>query len=115
MPTTALTGTTAPTRYSQTGVAMTMAAADVANGNHIATRANILLLAHNTSTSATNSVTITSVADPVLGRTGNVTAQALAIGEVRSFLLTANGWSNTSDQYVCSASNAAIEFGWMNC
>lgn len=114
MPTTALAQTTNPDplRYSTTGTAATLTAADVANGNHIASAKNILVLAHNTDGAATHSVTITSAADANLGRTGSVTAQALAIDEVRYFFLTADGWTDTNDQYLISSDHANVKIGW---
>ena len=111
MATAPVTETTTPTRYSQTGAAVTMTAADVANGNHIDSSRNVMVIANNTGASP-YTVTITSVADNVTGRTGDVAAQSLAADEIRIFLLTASGWSDASDQYLVSASNAAVKFGW---
>lgn len=110
MATTNLTKTTSPGFWSQTGTALTMAAADTSNNNHIVAAGDCILVAHNTGGQA-YTVTITSVADPVTGRTGNVSAQSLAAGEIRIFRLTNNGWANSSGQIVVSANNAAIKFG----
>lgn len=112
MATTALAGTTAPGVYSQTGAPMTMTAADVANGNHIVSTKKVLIVCENTDGSTAYTVTITSVADTITGRTGSVSAQSLAAGEIRTFLLTSNGWSS-NDQYLISANNASIKIGWM--
>lgn len=111
MATTNLTKTTAPSHWSQTGTALTMAAADTGNNNHILAAGDCILVAHNTHGSNAYTVTITSVADPMTGRTGNVSAQSLAAGEIRIFRLTNNGWANSSGQIVVSANNAAIKFG----
>lgn len=110
MATTNLTKTTSPGFWSQTGTALTMATADTSNNNHIVAAGDCILVAHNTGGQA-YTVTITSVADPVTGRTGNVNAQSLAAGEIRIFRLTNNGWANSSGQIVVSANNAAVKFG----
>ena len=112
MPTTVIAATTKPGKYSTSGAAMTMAAADVANGNHIATSKDIILVAHNTHASTTYNVTVTSSADPIYGRTGNAAA-AVPAGDVQLFTLTAAGWTDSNDQYLVSADNAAIEFGYL--
>ena len=113
MPTTALSGTTAPSRYSTTGTVLTLTAADTTNGNHIAANGQpICIVAQNTSTNTAYTVTITSVAANLSARTGDVSAQSLAAEEIRMFRLAADGWANTSNQYVLSANNAAVELGW---
>lgn len=104
--------TTTGQRFSTTGGALTMTAADVANGNHIDTTANVTVIAHNTGGSA-YTVTVTSAAESASGRTGDVSAQSLAAGEIRAILLQSNGWSDSNGQYLISASNAAVEFGVM--
>jgi hypothetical protein len=112
MPTTELTGTTKPGNYSTTGAEMTMTAADVANGNHIDSSQNVLIVAHNTGGSA-YTVTITSSADSVTGRTGDVSGQSLAADEIRTFFLVSDGWTDSNGQYLISANNAAVELGWI--
>ena len=107
---TALTRTTAPGKFSQTGVVLTMTAADVANGNSIAGAVDLLIVCHNTGASQ-RTVTITSVADPRTGRTGNVAAQALAAGEYRIFRLGNLGWANSSRLIIISANNAEVKIG----
>ena len=52
MPRTALTKTTAPGGYASAGVAVTMTAADVANGNSFTAEANDLVIAQNTGAGA---------------------------------------------------------------
>jgi len=107
---TALTRTTAPDKFSQTGVALTMTAADVANGNSIAGATDLLVIAHNTGGSP-YTVTITSQADPRTGRTGDVSAQSLAPDEYRVFRLSNLGWANSSRLIIIAASNAAVKIG----
>lgn len=107
---TALTKTTAPGKFSQTGTILTMAAADVGNGNKLAGGGDILILAHNTGAS-TRTVTITSVADPVTGRTGSVTAQNILAGEYRIFRLSSFGWANSAGEIIIAANHAEVKFG----
>jgi len=113
MPTTAIAVQSMPSPWSQTGTALTMTAADVANGNHFVLTNTTIVTAQNTGGSA-YTVTIDSIADAKYGRSGSVTAQSLAAGEIRSFRIVADGWANTSTGYVTlSASNAAVKFGLM--
>jgi hypothetical protein len=110
MPTVALTSTAGPHPYSTTGKAVTMAAADVANGNHIVATASQLVIAHNTGASS-RTVTITSVALPTYARVGDVSAVSLAAGEIRVFKLPDVGWKNTDGKILISANNAEVKFG----
>lgn len=109
MPRTALTTTAAPSKWSTTGVALTQAAADVGNGNQFTSSGNDLLIVQNTGGSP-YTVTISSVPD-ALGRTGDVTTQSLAAGEIRVFWLPALGWQQADGKIYVSASNAAVKFG----
>lgn len=72
-----LTKTTAPGRYSTTGAAVTMAAADIVDKNQFVASGNDVIIAHNTG-AAPATVTITSAADPY-GRTGDVEAVGLGL------------------------------------
>lgn len=115
MPTTEIVKTAAPAEtydklHSTTGDEVTMAAADVANGNHIASSGDLLLLAHNTSGSSAT-ITITSQPDPRFGRSGDVSAQTIAAGEIRRFRLTSTGWANTDGNIEISCSAVGIELG----
>lgn len=100
-------------KWSTTGVAVTMAAADTVNNNYLTAKTHFLLIAHNTGGSP-YTITIPSKAFPPSNRTGNVTAQSLAAGEIRVFELTIQGWGDTANSnklagIVCS--NAAIKLG----
>lgn len=111
MPTTAITLNTAPGRYSTTGLnPLVFTAADVANGNHLDTSKNITLLAWNTHASTSYTVTVTSSATAGSGRTGDVSAVTVVAGDIALFRFQADGWTDSNDQYVLSASNAAVEF-----
>lgn len=112
MATVAITKTTIPDFYSQTGAALTMAAGDASNFNHIVADGEGLLVAQNTG-AGSRTITITSVADPGNGRTGNVAAQALAAGEIRVFHLRPRGWANSSGQIVVTVSHAEVKLGFV--
>lgn len=106
---TLLTKTTGPGRYSTTGAAVTMVAADTANKNRFVATGNDIIIAHNTGdTPAT--VTINSAPDPY-GRTGDVAAQSLAAGEIRVFYPALLGWVQPSGHIHLEASAADVKFG----
>ena len=112
MPTTALTATTTPSGYSETGQAITFTAADVANGNHIDSADNIFVVARNVHVSTAYTVTITSQPDSTTGRTGDVDAVSVAAGTATLFQLQSDGWSDSNSQYLINANNTSIEFAW---
>lgn len=114
MAATTLTPIAAPGLFSQTGTAITMTAADVSNGNDFVASGTQLIIAQNTDGASARTVTITSVADPVTGRTGNVAAQSLAVSEIRIFMVQPRGWADSNGKINLSASNAAIKFGIIN-
>lgn len=107
---TALVLTPAPGFFSQTGVAVTIGAGDTGNNNSIAVTSDSLLIAHNTNVAA-QSLTITSVADPKFGRTGDVNVPILAADEIRIFRLTKIGWANASGLVIVTPSSTDIKFG----
>jgi hypothetical protein len=110
MAATALTKSVAGGGYAAAGVVLTMTAADVANGNKFTASGNDLIVVENTG-GAPYTFTITSTADS-LGRTGHITAQAIAAGA--SYIvgpLPLAGWVQTDGTILCSASNAAVKFG----
>ncbi len=79
--------------WSQVGVAVTMTASAGAGGDTFAASGDMILIAWN-SGATPRTITITSQPDPATGRSGDVTAQALAAGEFRAFRLLPLGWSN---------------------
>jgi hypothetical protein len=107
---TTLTKKTSPGFWSLVGVVVTMTAADVANKNQFVAGGDDLLIVQNTG-AAPNTVTITSVADPKTGRTGDVTALSLAADEVRVFRLSALGWKQADGYVYLEASSAEVKFG----
>lgn len=107
---TLLTATTAPGKFSQTGTVLTMNAGDVGNGNYAAGATDILVVVHNTD-AGSQTITITSSAHPMTGRTGDVSAQSLAAGEYRVFRLGNLGWANSNRQIIFAASSANVKIG----
>lgn len=110
-----LTKTTALGKWGNYAVAnaadLTMAAANVSDKNQFVASGNDLVVAHNTGGSA-YTVTITSVADPVTGRTGDVTTYSVGAGEYAVFgPFSQRGWSQSTGYIYLEASNAAILFG----
>lgn len=110
MAATALTKSSAGGGYASAGVALTMAAADVANGNKFTASGSDLIVIENTGAS-TYTFTITSVAD-AFGRTGHITTENITAGQTKIVgPLPLAGWAQTDGTIHCSASNAAVKFG----
>lgn len=112
MATTSIATQTLSSGYSTTGDSITWTAADVANGNHFtwSGAGKVIVLARNVHATTTYTVTITSVAHSVTGRTGSVSAVNVAAGAQTAFPLVSDGWKNSSDQVALSANNANIQF-----
>jgi hypothetical protein len=111
MPRTTITKTSVPGLWSQTGSALTKAAADVANGNQVEASGKGLLIAWNSGASPYY-ITINSAPDPLTGREGDVTQQDLAADEIRVFHLIPAGWS-VGGYYEIDCENAAIYLGFL--
>lgn len=110
MAATALTKSSAGGGYASAGVAVTMTAADVANGNKFTASGSDLIIIENTGAS-TYTFTITSTADS-LGRTGHITTENIVAGATKMVgPLPLAGWVQTDGTILCSASNAAVKFG----
>jgi hypothetical protein len=106
---TTLTKTTAPGAYAAAGGAVTMTAADVANGNRFVPSGKDLIIAHNTGV-AERHVTVTSVVDE-MNRLGTIAAEAIAAGAIRIYgPLPVDGWAS-GGYILCSADNAEVKFG----
>lgn len=95
--------------YSTTGTTLAPQAADASNGNYVAGTTDVFILAIN-SGGATHDVTITSVADPTYGRTGDATKN-MGAGTYQVFRLTPSGWKDTNDRYNFSADHSDVKFG----
>lgn len=116
MPTTAITAQAAPSAWATAAQAITWTAADVANGNHIAIPSNgstkWILLARNVHAVTTYTVTVTSTADSLFGRTGDCGPTNITAGNQVFIQLTSDGWKNASDQIAFSANNASVQFAF---
>jgi hypothetical protein len=95
--------------WSQVGIAVTMTPSAGGGGDSFVASGDMILIARN-SGAVERTITITSVADPVTGRMGNVTAQALAAGEIRAFRLLPVGWSNAGSIAIAT-SHAEVIIG----
>lgn len=106
----ALTKTIAPGNNASAGVALTLAAANVADKNQVTLGSNDLVVAQNTGATQ-HTVTISSVADD-MGRTGDVAAEAIAAGAVRVFgPFRGPGWRQADGCLYLEANDAEVKFG----
>lgn len=106
-----LTKTTAPGGYAAAATLLTETAANISDLNQFRASGSDLLIVHNTSTDTPYTFTITSAADPY-GRSGTITAQAIAQGTIYVFgPMAPLGWVQSDGYVYCAASNAAVKFG----
>ena len=110
---TTLVKTIAPGAYAGAGIAVTLAAADVANGNRFVASGRDLLIAYQSGTTLRN-ITINSVADPY-GRTGDITGDDLPAdaNSIRVYgPFPCLGWKQVGSTYIhLEADNAEALFG----
>lgn len=110
---TTLVKTIAPGAYAGAGIAVTTAAADVANKNRFVSTGKELVVAFQGGTTLRN-ITINSVADPY-GRTGDITGDDLPAdaGSIRIYgPFPCLGWRQVGSQYIhLEADNAEVFFG----
>lgn len=87
-----------------------MTAVDVANGNSCTFTGNEVLVVTNTDSTNPYTVTVTSVADAVLGRTADIATYSLAHGVI-SWIgpLPTTGFQQASGKLYFTGSNAAIK------
>lgn len=110
MPRTTLTTSAALGSYNHAGVALTMTAADVANGNQFVASGKDLLVIHNSGASS-RTFTVTSVAD-AYGRTKDITTEAILAGVYKIVgPLELMGWQQTDGKIYLTADNAEVKFG----
>jgi len=89
---------------------LTQAAADIVNQNAIPHTGKEIILAKNSSGGALT-VTITSIADSVQGRTGDITAASLAASELALFgPYPVDGWRQADNRLYLQASGVGILF-----
>ncbi len=97
--------------YTAGAADVTMAAADVSNKNRFVPSGKDVVIAHNTHATDAATVTISSVADPVFGRTGDIATYSLAAGDIAVFgPFRREGWQQSGYIYL-EASAADIYFG----
>lgn len=88
-----------------------LTAADATNKQQAQITGREMILAYNSSPDTAYTITINSVADSDLGRTGDITAYSLGFGEFALFgLVPIKGWAQTNGKLYFEASNAAIKF-----
>lgn len=110
---TALTPVAALGQWSQTGVAVTMAAVDNTNGNKFLSKTDQIVLVQNTSGGALT-YGMTSQPLGVSARIGNV-SQSLAAGEIRAFRVTSEGWTDANGYtLIPTGLNASLKVGIIN-
>lgn len=108
---TVLTKTTAPSPYATAGTAVTFTAADTTNQNRFILTGRQIIIARNTGAS-TRTVTITSIADPIFGRSGTISAENITAGQVKVYGagLATDGWLQTDGYLYLEANHAEVEF-----
>jgi len=106
MPRTILAANTVVGGYPTAGVTITATAADTANQNRTLHTGKEIIIARNSGAS-TRTVTITSLADSQQGRTGNIAAENILAGVIKTFgPFALDGWKQT-DGYIYFESNHA--------
>lgn len=106
---TALPITSLPANYAASPQALAWTAADNVNGNSIVLTGREILLVQNTD-AASQTVTINSAAD-AYGRTGDITAFAMAAGSFYAFQkFPTSGWEQTDGTLHLTASAATVKF-----
>lgn len=112
MPTTLLVSTPKTGSYATALSEITMAAADVGNGNHFKATNNDILIAWN-SGAGSHAITLTSQLSNK-NRLGTITDQSIGADEIFMFgPLFVDGWQ-TGGVIEVSADNAEVKFGIIN-
>lgn len=97
--------------YSANAADLTMAAADAVNYNQFVASNNDLVIAYNSGAGAVT-LTISSVADPKYGRTGDISAYSIGVGEYAVFGPMKNaGWKQSDGYIYLTASSADLYLG----
>jgi hypothetical protein len=97
--------------YSANEADLTMQTADTGNYEKVTFTGAEMIIAHNTHGTTTATVTVESVADDELGRTGDI-AYALAAGEYAVFgPFGLNGWRQSSGVLHFKSSLDDVKFG----
>lgn len=108
---TLLPTTPAATPNPSAGVALTLTAGDVANGNAIPWTGKEIIVIQNSHASTTYTFTVTSAPD-ASGRLGDITSENIVAGAVKTIGPLADiGWRQTDGQIYISVNNAAVKIG----
>lgn len=92
-------------------VALTQTAADATNKNQLVLTGREIVIARNIDAGSTRTITVTSVADPLDNRTGNITTQNIAAGALMMIgPLAPEGWRQTDGYLYIEASHADVKF-----
>lgn len=109
--------TTPPASYPTLPLAansadVTLAAADVSNGNQIAwaQSGRMVVLVQHSGAGAAHTVTITSAPD-AYNRTGDITSYSLAAGELAAFVLNRAGWMQADGYLYLAGDSAEVKIG----
>jgi hypothetical protein len=110
MPRQSLSKSSAPGPYPTAALAVTMTAADVANGSQFPLTGRELVLIQNTGASS-RTYTVSSVADPY-GRSADITTASIAAGAILVLgPLALSGWQQADGALYLSASHAEVKIG----
>lgn len=89
---------------------MTFTAANTTDKEQYAISDGDVILVWNTSADTAYTYTITSVADPTYGRTGDITANSIAFGTIEALRVGLEGWRQTDGKVYLEANNTAVKF-----
>lgn len=105
-----LTKTTVPGPNPSAGAVVTMTAANTSDKEQYTIADGDVIVVQNTSADTSYTYTVTSVADPY-GRTGDITANAIAAGAIEVLRVGIEGWKQTNGYVYLEANNTAVKFG----
>lgn len=107
---TELSVTNVPSGWATSGVAGNFQAADTSNGNKFPATGQEILLAHNTDTSS-HTVDVTSTGTGDTGRTGDISSDSIAAGEIRVYQeFPTDGWKQSDGTIYVDADATSVEF-----
>jgi hypothetical protein len=107
-----LTKTAYSGKYPAAAVTLTETAEDATNHTAIAITDKTVVTIHNTHATTTFTYTVTSIADALHGRTGDITAQNITAGQIKVIgPLGLDGWLQTDGNLYVSASDVSVKFG----
>lgn len=101
--------------YPTAASVLTETAEDVTNHTAVAITDKTVILIHNTDVSS-HTYTVTSIADSIHGRTGDITAATIAAGVIRVIgPLGLDGWRQTDGNLYLTANDATVKFAAYEC